>query len=501
MKWWVKALVFGVLLVASFPGVARATGEFRLLGQDGAAPRAGAVADEIDFMNTEGVAVAIDGTLVVQRDEQLHWIAGGRLTKIVRIPRALVDASAELSFAALAFEPGGALLMVAGHAVYRYDKEGHWWRIAGALGEGGERGEGGPAIAARLDAPRALSVDAEGRILVVDGGRVRRIGTDGIITTVAGPVGLSDQGPEGLSDPRAAVGLPDGGLAVLEDLLSRTIPRSVLGVQVTVVNAAGVIRTLGQFDGGSLAMDPAGGLLMAAGEDDDGPVLVRRLWLDDRMDTVLARGPSPDADWYLDWCSGNCTRYVTDAVPIGDGGIVLIENEDLVSYLPPAGRPAALLAVAVGRNSRLPRRHLRVAVRSTRPSRVHVRASGAGRTATRDVNVAPGESWVDFPELTRPAKYDIALRATGGGAVFTAWGQAIAGGLTPGFSRRYLLEGPPSYTPRGAREGDRVTCTNTSRWTVRCGIQHRRRCTRVLVRVHPDGRLDSRRLSARRGRC
>jgi hypothetical protein len=323
---------------------------------------------------------------------------------------------------------------------------------------------------------------------------VRRIGTDGIITTVVGPHGV-----DFLDD---AAGLPDGSVALLEDILERDdSPPTFLGVQVRLVDGAGVIRTLGRFDNGSLAADPEGGLLMAAGDLDHGPVLVRRLWLDGRVDTVLAREPSPDADWYLDWCSGDCTRYILDALPTSDGGILLIENNDVVSYLPPADRPAALLAVAVGRDSRLRSRHLRVAVRSTRRARVRVRASRAGRTAIRDVTVAAGQTWVDFPELTRPAVYDITLRATRGGAIFTAWGQAIAGGLTARFSRRYLLEGPASYTPRGAVEGDRVTCTNTSRWTVRCGIQHRQRCTRVRVRVHRDGELDSQRLSSRRGRC
>jgi len=53
----------------------------------------------------------------------------------------------------------------------------------------GDGGDGGPALAAKLNAPHALAIDREGGILIADSlnHKVRRIdGKTGIITTLAG---------------------------------------------------------------------------------------------------------------------------------------------------------------------------------------------------------------------------------------------------------------------------------------------------------------------------
>jgi len=69
----------------------------------------------------------------------------------------------------------------------------------------GFSGDGGPATAARLNAPRDLTADRAGNVYVADSGnlRVRRIGTDGIITTLAGN-GTPQYGGDG------GPGRPDG---------------------------------------------------------------------------------------------------------------------------------------------------------------------------------------------------------------------------------------------------------------------------------------------------
>ena len=85
------------------------------------------------------------------------------------------------------------------HRVRRIDPAGAITTVAGT-GEDGFAGDGGPAAAARLSLPHGLAVDAAGNLYVADTGnnRLRRIGPEGGITTVAGTgeIGFSgDAGP------------------------------------------------------------------------------------------------------------------------------------------------------------------------------------------------------------------------------------------------------------------------------------------------------------------
>jgi len=79
--------------------------------------------------------------------------------------------------------------------------------IAGT-GAAGFSGDGGPATSAQIDLPYGLAVDALGAVYVADLGnnRVRRIGPDGTITTVAGTGNNNSAG--------------DGGPATLASLMS-----------------------------------------------------------------------------------------------------------------------------------------------------------------------------------------------------------------------------------------------------------------------------------------
>lgn len=73
------------------------------------------------------------------------------------------------------------------HRVRRITPGGLIQTIAGD-GTAGYRGDGGAAIGARLNTPYGLATDRTGNVYVADlgNGRVRRIGIDGVITTVAG---------------------------------------------------------------------------------------------------------------------------------------------------------------------------------------------------------------------------------------------------------------------------------------------------------------------------
>ena len=88
-----------------------------------------------------------------------------------------------------------------GNRIRRIDTDGVVTTIAGT-GEAGYTGDGGPATEATLNTPHGIAVDAESTIYFSDVGNfvVRMIDPDGIITTVAGT------GQEGFAGDGGAAG-------------------------------------------------------------------------------------------------------------------------------------------------------------------------------------------------------------------------------------------------------------------------------------------------------
>jgi sugar lactone lactonase YvrE len=81
----------------------------------------------------------------------------------------------------------GSTLKVTSNRIRKIDPDGIITTVAGT-GSVGFSGDGGPATAATLSNPTGITFDAQGNLYFADDGneRVRKIGTDGIITTVAG---------------------------------------------------------------------------------------------------------------------------------------------------------------------------------------------------------------------------------------------------------------------------------------------------------------------------
>ena len=125
----------------------------------------------------------------------------------------------------LAFGPDGSLYIAeqGGNRVRRVRPDGTITTVAGT-GAPGLSGDGGPATQAELRYPFSLSVAADGALYIADTGshRIRRVGTDGIITTAVGDGTAGSEGDGGpaalarLREPRGVVALPDGGLLVVD---------------------------------------------------------------------------------------------------------------------------------------------------------------------------------------------------------------------------------------------------------------------------------------------
>src|SRR5207248_1959655 len=84
-------------------------------------------------------------------------------------------------------------------AVADVPKPGTLLTVAGT-GAAGFSGDGGPATSALLRSPRGVAIDAAGNLYIADAdnNRIRKVGPDGVITTVAGTgqAGYSgDNGP------------------------------------------------------------------------------------------------------------------------------------------------------------------------------------------------------------------------------------------------------------------------------------------------------------------
>lgn len=186
--------------------------------------------------------------------------------------------------------------------IRRVGRDGIISTAAGKWGSAGSGGDGGPATEAQLRLPTGVAVGPDGSLYIADrdNQRIRRVGPDGIITTVAGsgPTGFGgDGGPAtqaSLNWPeKVAVG-PDGSLYIA-DRGNNLIRR--VGLDGIISTVVGKPRSSGfSGDGGpatsaqlnfpsDIAVGPDGSLYIA----DQGNQCIRRVGPDGIISTVAGK--------------------------------------------------------------------------------------------------------------------------------------------------------------------------------------------------------------------
>ncbi|WP_084284650.1 NHL domain-containing protein [Solirubrobacter soli] len=202
----------------------------------------------------------------------------------------------------VAVGPDGALYIAdQGNNRIRRVLKGTISTIAGT-GDGGYAGDGGPAHQALLDEPTDVAADGSGAVLIIDRANqaVRRIGPDGVITTLAGTgvPGFSGDGDVAtkakLRNPRDLVVTGDGSVLIADSGNQRVrrigpdgVIATIAGNGETTFGGDGGLATAAHLDTPSaVAPTPDGGLVIA----DSGHWRVRKVQSDGTMVTIAGNG-------------------------------------------------------------------------------------------------------------------------------------------------------------------------------------------------------------------
>ncbi len=175
----------------------------------------------------------------------------------------------------LATMPDGALLVadVANHRIRRIAAD-VITTVAGTTA--GFAGDGAAATGAQLNSPRGVTATADGGYLIADAGnhRVRKVGTDGIITTVAGTsagfAGDGDLATVGaLAAPSDVAEISNGGFLIVDTANHRVRRVTPLGAIFTIVGGPpglsgdGGLASAGQLNTpNALQFAPGGGIFV-----------------------------------------------------------------------------------------------------------------------------------------------------------------------------------------------------------------------------------------------
>jgi len=257
-----------------------------------------------------------------------------------------------------AFDPADRVLYL-GDGSRRSAKGLNSFMITTVAGTGvqGFSGDGGPVTQAMLHSPGDVAVAPDGSLYIADYGnyRIRRVGPDGIITTVAG-TGVSGYSGDGGPATQAMLGsvsgvavAPDGSLYIA-DSVNRRIRRVGPDGIITTVVGTGVSGYSG--DGGpatQATLDLPSGVAVASDGSlyiaDQYNFRVRRVGPDGLITTVAGNG--------LEGSSGDggpatqASLYLPSSVAVGpDGSVYIVTAWLYYNYIRRVGPDGIITTVA-----------------------------------------------------------------------------------------------------------------------------------------------------------
>jgi uncharacterized protein (TIGR03437 family) len=344
------------------------------------------------------------------------------------------------------------------HRVRKVASNGVIETLAGT-GIPGFSGDGGPAAQAQLNSPYGLAMDSQGNLFIADLGnaRVRKVASDGTITTVAGggtlPAGGANEGSPAavlsFSAPRN-LAFDNSGNLYISDFGGQRVYRMGVDGSLTTIAGTGVAGASG--DNGAailaqvnapagLALDSHGALYIA----DSGNHLVRKVALG--LISSFARAATPTGLAF----DGMGTLYIAD-ISAGD-----------ISVVPITGTPSSLAVAAVDVFSSSGAG----VYASTANEVVRTSAKGAADTVAGGGNTAYGdegpatEARLNHPSgVTMDAAGDVYVadrdnnrirRVGSDGTITTVAGTGVAGNLGDGgLAVAAQLNGPESVTVDGS---------------------------------------------------